>query len=77
MTCRSLFNFPRILSLAINLPKMHRYLQLEGCNLFSKVGSADDQTGIPDGWLGLDIGPASVIANAERIAQAKTIVWNG
>jgi len=43
----------------------------------AQVGSADDQTGIPDGWLGLDIGPASVIANAERIAQAKTIVWNG
>ncbi len=32
---------------------------------------------IPDGWLGVDIGPASRKLFAEKLADAKTIVWNG
>ena len=32
---------------------------------------------IPDGWMGLDIGPAAAQAFAAKIADAKTIVWNG
>jgi phosphoglycerate kinase len=32
---------------------------------------------IPDGWMALDIGPASVICFSEVLADAKTIVWNG
>ena len=32
---------------------------------------------IPDGWMGLDIGPATIKAYAQEIAAAKTIVWNG
>ena len=32
---------------------------------------------VPKGWLGLDIGPATRERFAERIAQAKTVFWNG
>lgn len=32
---------------------------------------------IPDGFLGLDIGPKTQALFAERIADAKTVVWNG
>jgi phosphoglycerate kinase len=32
---------------------------------------------IPDGWLGLDIGPATAAAFAEVLAVARTIFWNG
>jgi phosphoglycerate kinase len=32
---------------------------------------------LPDGWLGLDIGPATRDAFAAEIARAKTIFWNG
>ncbi len=32
---------------------------------------------IPDGWLGLDIGPESVAAFADVLARAKTVFWNG
>ena len=32
---------------------------------------------IPDGWKGLDIGPASVAAFAEVLGGAKTVFWNG
>lgn len=32
---------------------------------------------IPDNWMALDIGPASVVLFNEALADAKTIVWNG
>jgi phosphoglycerate kinase len=32
---------------------------------------------VPEGWLGLDIGPETRDAYAERISGAKTIFWNG
>ncbi len=32
---------------------------------------------IPDGMLGLDIGPATIAAFSAVIAEAKTIIWNG
>jgi phosphoglycerate kinase len=41
------------------------------------VQAADDASGIPDGWLGLDVGPRSNALFAEAIGRAQTIVWNG
>ena len=32
---------------------------------------------IPDGWMGLDIGPKSVELFSNAIKNAKTVVWNG
>ncbi len=32
---------------------------------------------IPDGWMGLDIGPKSVELFSNAIKSAKTVVWNG
>ena len=32
---------------------------------------------IPDGWMGLDIGPKTVELYASAIKDAKTVVWNG
>jgi len=43
----------------------------------AKVGQATDETGIPDGWMGLDCGPKSQELFAEVVARAKTILWNG
>jgi phosphoglycerate kinase len=40
----------------------------------AKVVSSE---GVPDGWLGLDIGPQTRAAFAERIADARTVFWNG
>jgi len=36
-----------------------------------------DATAIPDGWKGLDVGPASVAAFRAALADAATVVWNG
>lgn len=38
---------------------------------------ADDASGIPAGWMGLDVGPKSNALFAEAIGRAKTIIWNG
>jgi phosphoglycerate kinase len=32
---------------------------------------------IPDGWMGLDIGPKSIELFSEAVKGAKTVVWNG
>jgi phosphoglycerate kinase len=32
---------------------------------------------VPDGWLGLDVGPATRERYATRIAEARTVFWNG
>jgi len=32
---------------------------------------------IPEGWMALDIGPATVALFTEALQNAKTIIWNG
>jgi phosphoglycerate kinase len=42
----------------------------------AKTGVA--KTGqIPDGWMGLDIGPETVALFSKVVAESKTILWNG
>jgi phosphoglycerate kinase len=36
-----------------------------------------NNTAIPDGWMGLDIGSEACIAFSEVITRSKTILWNG
>ena len=43
-------------------------------NAESRVTPYDD---LPDGWLGLDIGPETREQFAERIRSARTLFWNG
>ncbi|MCB1269847.1 MAG: phosphoglycerate kinase [Microthrixaceae bacterium] len=32
---------------------------------------------LPDGWMGLDVGPGTAAAFGEAILEARTILWNG
>jgi len=41
------------------------------------VGSATVESGIPEGWMGLDCGPKSSELFGEVVARAKVVVWNG
>lgn len=43
-------------------------------NTESKIVSSDD---IPDGWMGLDIGPKTQKLFADAIKGAGTVIWNG
>ena len=40
----------------------------------TEVGPA---TEIPDGWMGLDVGPATISAYADELSAARTVFWNG
>lgn len=51
-------------------------------NIAADRFAADAETqvvsgGIPDGWMGLDIGPESVKLFTEALHGAKTVLWNG
>jgi phosphoglycerate kinase len=58
---------------AIRLPSDHVCAKAISASAERKVVEG----GIPEGWLGLDIGPATIAAFADRIASARTILWNG
>ncbi len=40
----------------------------------TRITSVDE---VPDGWMGLDIGPETIRLYAETIAASRTILWNG
>jgi len=42
-----------------------------------EIKTGDMSTGVPAGFMGLDIGPKSIALNDAAIAKSKTIVWNG
>lgn len=61
--------------------KVNIYLPLDSVNAdaFSDAArrGVTDINNIPDGWLGLDIGPKTITHYAEVIMASKTILWNG
>jgi len=60
--------------------KLHFPVDYVTADKFDKeanTGEATDQTGIKEGWMGLDVGPKSNELFKEVIQRAKTIVWNG
>lgn len=34
-------------------------------------------SGIPDGWMGLDIGPDSIKTFSDALETTQTVIWNG
>jgi phosphoglycerate kinase len=53
------------------------YITADKFDKDAQVGYATDADGIPDGWMGLDVGEKSVKLFKETIAEAQTILWNG
>jgi phosphoglycerate kinase len=43
-------------------------------NAVTKLTKSSD---VPEGWMGLDIGPESIKIFSDVIAKSKTILWNG
>ena len=58
-------------------------LRLPTDSIAADAFSADARTqvvatdAVPDGWLGLDIGPAAAALYAARVRSARTVFWNG
>ncbi|KAF2761867.1 phosphoglycerate kinase-like protein [Pseudovirgaria hyperparasitica] len=53
------------------------YITADDFKKDAKTGTATDEEGIPDGWMGLDAGPRSIKLFADTINESKTILWNG
>nr|P14228.1 RecName: Full=Phosphoglycerate kinase [Trichoderma reesei]CAA33770.1 phosphoglycerate kinase [Trichoderma reesei] len=53
------------------------YITADKFDKDANTGTATDESGIPDGWMGLDCGEKSIELYKEAIADAKTILWNG
>lgn len=43
----------------------------------ANVVTRSESEGIDPGWMGLDIGPKTRLANSDVIARSKTVFWNG
>ncbi len=56
-------------------PKVWGWLLTPTVSLgFGQIMATSD---IPDGWMGLDIGPNSIKTLNEVLDTTKTIIWNG
>lgn len=53
------------------------YITADKFSKDAKTGTATDEEGIPDGWMGLDCGPKSIALFEKTISEAKTVLWNG
>merc|ERR1712039_1099047 len=42
-----------------------------------EIKEATKESGIPEGFMGLDCGPKSIESNAKAVMESKTIIWNG
>ncbi len=62
------------LGVALNLPEDSVCAERIDSRAPSAVHASD---AIPDGWMGLDIGPAAVEAYANGLRNARTVLWNG
>ncbi len=74
-TCRRLLDS----GVAIHLPEDLTVLGPGGEIGRPEAGGEVRQVGadVPDGWMGLDIGPGSAAAFGDLIAEARTVFWNG
>ncbi|KAF7895407.1 hypothetical protein EAF00_007221 [Botryotinia globosa] len=53
------------------------YISADNFAKDANTGTATDEEGIPDGWMGLDCGEKSIELYKKAIDESKTILWNG
>lgn len=70
---KSLLEQAALKKVKILLPVDHIAADKFASDAQSKITGED----IPDGWMGLDIGPKTVEIFKKALAGAKTIIWNG
>ncbi|MDP3732522.1 MAG: phosphoglycerate kinase [Candidatus Omnitrophota bacterium] len=72
-TARAALDKATKLNIAILLPVDHVVGDKFDAGANTKLVGED----IPDGWMGLDIGPETIRLFEDRLKDAKTILWNG
>jgi len=73
------------------VPKLMEKAKAKGCEIIfpcdwacgqdfkndQEIKMVTKADGIPDGWEGMDCGPASMALFREKILSSKTVIWNG
>ena len=74
-TCKALLDGPKTIHLPYDITAMGP----DGMLFEPEAGGDVRQIGveIPDGWMGVDIGPGSAAQFGDVIHQAGTVLWNG
>jgi len=65
----------KALGVAIHLPT--DYVAADKFDAAAATRVVTDAQGVPAGWRGLDVGPATAAAFSAVVRGAKTVVWNG
>ena len=74
-TCRRLLEGPKTIHLPYDITALG-----PGGKLFDPGAGGDVRqigANVPDGWMGVDIGPGSAAAFGDVIMEAGTVLWNG
>lgn len=74
-TCRRLLDGPKAIHLPIDITAMG-----PGGKLFEPEAGGDVRqmgASLPDGWMGVDIGPGTAAEFGDIIHEAGTVLWNG
>ncbi len=74
-TCKALLDGPKTIHLPYDITAMGpdgRLFEPEAAGDVRQIGVE-----IPDGWMGVDIGPGSAAQFGDVIHQAGTVLWNG
>lgn len=70
--CRAILDEAKTRGVELLLPSDHVCAQS-----FESDAARVCEASIPEGWMGLDIGPKTIARYAKAIAAARTLVWNG
>ena len=74
-TCRRLLDSEISIKLPLDFTTMHSNGEIGNPDVPAEIRQCGNS--IPDGWMGLDIGPGSAVEFSDSILEAGTVLWNG
>ena len=74
-TCRRLMDSGISIKLPLDFTAMNSNGQIGNPDIEAEVRQCGGT--IPDGWIGLDIGPGSAVEFSDAVFEAGTVLWNG
>ena len=73
--CRHLLDSEISIKLPLDFTAMHSNGEIGNPDVVAEIRQCGNS--IPDGWMGLDIGPGSAVEFSDAILEAGTVLWNG
>ena len=74
-TCRHLLDSEISIKLPLDFTAMDSNGEIGNPDVVAEIRQCGNS--IPDGWMGLDIGPGSAVEFSDAILEAGTVLWNG